>query len=392
VNNINVPYCRKCVSAFVLAFFTTVSVYGQEARMPNSIAGNSVGSATESAPTAKEPAVPQNVLSAMATLPEADSIVYLSPRRIISDAAPRVLAEKDLAQMREGLAQMKTEIGFDPSGVQYIVFQTRFRKPTADLNFSLPELIVVAGGDFDAEPLIAYAKNILKDKLHTESYGSRTIGIITIDEIAKQAEQTPFLKSYSEMAIASLNGNTIVAGTTNYVKAAIDARDGRGRINPDLLNSLMRDPAALASAAGSPWTAFAKTFALLGTENNPRTPKCDTKLGDYYASITMDEASFKFRGAMNADNPDTAKIIKSLLSSLLQQATAAIPDKNAQTVLSSLVITPTDNEVVVQADVSQQAVADFIREETKSKKAETTTKPVKPKPRRHRRVRRPARH
>jgi hypothetical protein len=176
-------------------------------------------------------------------------------------------------------------------------------------------------------------------------------------------------------------------GTPAYVKATIDAREGKGRISPDLLNSLMRDPTALASTAGSPWTAFAKTFALLGTENNPRAPKCDSKLGDYYAAITMDRTSFKLRGAMNADNPDTARIVKSLLSSLLEQATGLTTDKNAATVLSSLVITPTETEVLVQADVSPQAVADFIREETKPKKPEATTTSTpasKPKPKRRR--------
>jgi hypothetical protein len=61
--------------------------------------------------------------------------------------------------------------------------------------------------------------------------------------------------------------------------------------------------------------------------------------------------------------------------------------------LSSLVITPTETEVLVQADVSQQAVADFIREETQPKKPEATTMSTaaKPKPKRHRRHRHRAR-
>jgi len=170
----------------------------------------------------------------------------------------------------------------------------------------------------------------------------------------------------------------------------MDAADGKGRINADILNSLMRDPTALLSTAGSPMLAFAKTFALLGTENNPRASRCDSKLGDFYAGITMDATSFKLRGAMNADNPDTAKIIKSLLSSLLQQATSSIKDQKAQSVLSSLVITPTETEVLLQADISQQAVADFIREQAKPKKQEVS-KPVPPKPAtksRHRTTRR----
>ena len=248
--------------------------------------------------------------------------------------------------------------------------------------------MVVASGDINAVALMACAKEAVKGNLRNENYGSKTLTLITIDEFAKEAEKTPLLKSFSEMAIVMLNGNTIAVGTPAYVKAAIDAREGKTRISPDLLNSVMRDPTALASAAGSPWTAFAKTLALLGTENNPRTPKWDSKLGDYYAAITLEGTSFKLRGALNADNPDTAKIIKSLLANLLEQAGGMNTDKNAAAVLSSLVITPTETEVLVQADLSQKAVADFIREETTKPKA--TTK-AKPKPKRHRRHRHRAR-
>jgi hypothetical protein len=295
---------------------------------------------------------------------------------IITEAAGRVMPEKDLADMRKGLAEMKQQLGVDLGNIDYIVLQVRFKKPNANLEFSLPEFMVVASGDFSAEALIQFGKMAAKDKLHDETYASKTLGVITIDDLAKEAEKMPLLKSLSQIAVVALNGNTIAAGTPGYVRAAIDATLGRGRISPELLNSALRDPNALVSMAGSPGTAFAKTFALLGTENNPRAPKCDFKLGDFYSAISMDATSFKLRGAMYADNPDTAKIIKSLLAMGLQQAAGYSKDKTAQAVLSSLVITPTDTEVQVQAEVSQQAVADFIKEQTAPKMQEVTTSPA----------------
>ena len=335
----------------------------------------------------------QNANPALASLPEADSVVYINPHRIIAEAAPRVLPEKELAEMRTGFSEIKKTLGADPTNIDFIVLQVRVRKPNADLSFSLPEFMAVISGDFDGLALLKLLQEAAKDKLRTETYGTKTIYLMTIDEIAKQAEKTPLLKSLSEAAFVLLDGNTIAAGTTSYVKAAIDAREGKNRINPDLLTSALRDPAALVSVAGSPWTAFAKTFALLGTENNPRAPKCDSKLGDYYGAITMDATSFKFRAAMNADNPDTAKIIKSLLASLLQGASSEIKDAKAQSILKAIVITPTETEVLVQADFSQQAVADFIREQSAPKKQEVTTA-TKPTTRtvprrRHRRTTKP---
>ena len=342
---------------FVIGFALTTAARAQESQSLAKNAGPSL-----------PPATLQDVTAAISNLPEADTLTYINPRRIITEAAPRVLREKDLDGMRQGLSELKKSVGIDPATIDYVVLAVRFKKPTADLSFSLPEFMLVASGDFDGAALMQLARQAAKGKMRDEDYGSKTLGLITIDDLAKEAEKTPILKSLSEVAIVSLNGDTIAIGTTAYVKAAIDAAAGKGRISPDLVNSALRDPTALISSAGSPVTAFAKTFALLGTENNPRAPKCDMKLGDFYASLTMDATSFKFRGAMNADNPDTAKIIKSLLSMGLQQATNAIKDSQAQSVLSSLVITPTDTEVLIQADVSQQAVADFIRDQSKPKK------------------------
>jgi hypothetical protein len=290
---------------------------------------------------------------------------------------------------------VKKNAGFDPANIDYVVVQVRFKKPAADLSFSLPEFMLVARGEFDVMALLQLAGEAAKGKMRNETYGSKKLLLMTIEDLAKEAEKTPLLKSLSEVALVALNNDTIAIGTTAYVKAAIDAAEGKGRINPDLLNSVTRDPTALISSAGSPWTAFEKTFALLGTENNPRAARCDTKLGDFYASITMDATSFKLRGAMNADNPDTAKIIKSLLASLLQQATSSIKDSKAQSALSSLVITPTDTEVLLQAEVSQQTVADFIRDETTKKKqaasSPATSAPAKPTPKRRYRTNRRAR-
>ena len=96
--------------------------------------------------------------------------------------------------------------------------------------------------------------------------------------------------------MVALNANTIAVGTPGYLRAAIDAGDGKERISPESLNSLVRDPNALISFAGTPWHSFAKSFGMLGTETNARAPRCDTKIGDFYAALTMDATNFMLRG------------------------------------------------------------------------------------------------
>jgi hypothetical protein len=311
-------------------------------------------------------AVNQNVAAALANLPDADTLIYFNPRRILNDAAPRVITAAELAKMRATFDDLKKGLGVDPSSLDYVVVAMRFHKPSGDLSFVPPEVIAVVSGDFSADSLMTFARLGLQEKARDEKHGTRTMAITKIDPVAAAAEKTPLLKSYSEVGFAALNTNTIALGNIGYLKAAMDAADGTGRISSNAISSLVRDPDALLSAAGSPLVAFAKSFGLLGTQVTPRDPRCETAFGNFYAALTLEGNSFILRGAMNADNPDTARIINGLLSSLLQQAVSSVPDKSTQSVLNGLKLMASENEVVLSAAIPEAMVADLIRQQAKT--------------------------
>jgi hypothetical protein len=131
------------------------------AQSVHGIAGQSLGTSLE--PSTPPKSAYQNVSTSLASLPEADTLLFISPHLIITEAAVRVLPEKDLAGMREGLSEMKKEVGIDLGNIDYIVLQARFKKPNANLDFSLPEFMIVASGDFSAEALIQFARIATKD-------------------------------------------------------------------------------------------------------------------------------------------------------------------------------------------------------------------------------------
>ena len=81
---------------------------------------------------------------------------------------------------------------------------------------------------------------------------------------------------------------------------------------------------------------------------------------------------------MNADNPDTAKIINNLLAALMQQGVSAVPDKQAQSILKSLKMSARDNEVVWEAEIPEKTVTDFLKS-TAKKDAPSVSAP-EPKP------------
>jgi hypothetical protein len=276
--------------------------------------------------------------------------------------------------------EMKKSAGVDPSTIEYLVIAVRFKKPATDLSFVAPDVMAVVGGDFSSESLMSTVQLAMQDKARVEKYGSKSITLMKFDSIAAMTEKTPMLKAYSEIGIVPLSANSLAIGNLSYIKSAIDAADGNGRISAATIESLLRDPNALLSASGTPLAAFAKSIGLVGLENTSRPSRCDTPFGNFYAAVTMTGTNFTFRGAMNADNPDTAKIINNLFTALMQQGIGAVPDKDAQTILKTLKMSARDNEVVWEAEIPEKTVADFLK--STGKKAEPAVsapaaKPVK---------------
>ena len=265
----------------------------------------------------------------------------------------------ELTKMRSTFADLKKSVGVDPSSVEYLVIAVRFNKPASDLSFVAPDVMAVVGGDFSSDSLMTLGQLYLQDKVRVEKYGSKSITLMKVDPIVAEAEKNPILKPYSEIGVVPLSANSLAIGNLRYLKSAIDAADGNGRISAATLESLLRDPNALISASGAPLASFAKSFGLLGLENTSRESRCDTRFGNFYAAVTMTGTNFSLRGAMNADNPDTAKIINSLLSGLMQQGISAVPDKDAQTILQALKMTARESEIVLEADIPEKVVADF---------------------------------
>jgi len=341
--------------------------------------------------TASMPA-PQSVIASLANLPEADLLFFINPQRIINEVLPKVMPAKDLEEMRKGFEAAKQMAGVDPTKVDYIVLAVRVKKPTGELNFQPPEIMAVASGDFSSDALMVLARMASQGKLRDEKYGTKTLGLMTIDPIVKEAEKNPLLKSFTQVGVVTLTPNSIAVGSPTYLRAAIDAGDGKDRISPETLNSLVRDSNALISIAGRPFYGFAKAFGMHGTETTARSPKCDSRIGDFYAAVTMDATNFMLRGAVNEDNPDTAKIFSNLFSGMLRYAASSTKDPAAQSLVNNVVIAAEGDEVIVRADLPQQMVIDMVRKAMAPppKKAESAA-PEKPKPpvRRRRTRRRP---
>ena len=381
---------RKTLNRVAIVLWCALAVpalaVGQQTSTGPAVTVNPQPVTTSSAPA------PQNVIASLSNLPEADVLFFINPQRILNEVVPKVLPAKDVEEMRKGFEMAKQMAGVDPTKVDYIVLAVRVKKPTGDLNFQAPEIMAVASGDFSSEALMTLARMASQGKLRDQKYGNKTLGLMTIDPIVKEAEKNPILKSFTEVGVVTLTPNSIAVGSPSYLRAAIDAGEGKDRITTETLNSLVRDSNVLVSIAGRPFYAFAKAFGMHGTEVTARAPKCDTRLGDFYAAVTMDATNFMLRGAVNEDNPDTAKIFSNLFSGMLRFALSNTKDPAVLSLANNIAIAAEGDEVTVRADLPQQMVIEMVKKAMAPapKKVEPAA-PVKPKtPVRRRRTRRRA--
>jgi hypothetical protein len=315
---------------------------------------------TAATTTTTTTAAAQPVIDSLSTLPEAENIIYLNAPRIVNEAMPRLMPEKQYQEISKGLDQAKAFTGIDVRNLEFIVLTMRFNKPSGGRLFPMPEVMLATRGDFDAKALIGMAMAMSDGKLREEQYGTHSMSILKLEDVAKGSTSNPFGAAFSEIAIAALDPHTLAVGNANYIKAALDAADGRGRIKPETLASVMRAPDALISIAGSPLTAFAKSFGLRIAES--RDPNCMTRFGEFYAALNMDAQNFRLTGAMNADNPDTANIMKNMLSGIFEMAKSSVPDKNAQTLFNQMKMVAEGSEVMVEATIPQEMAAKYVRE------------------------------
>jgi len=381
---------RKTLNRVAIVLWCALAVpalaLGQQTTTGSAVTVNPQPVTTAPAP------IPQNVIATLSNLPEADVLIFINPQRILNEVVPKVMPAKDVEDMRKGFEMAKQMAGVDPTKVDYIVLAIRVKKPTGDLNFQPPEIMAVASGDFSSESLMTLARMASQGKLRDQKYGNKTLGLMTIDPLVKEAEKNPILKSFTEVGVVTLTPNSIAVGSPSYLRAAVDAGEGKDRITAETLNSLVRDSNALISIAGRPFYAFAKAFGMHGTEVAARAPKCDTRLGDFYAAVTMDATNFMLRGAVNEDNPDTAKIFSNLFSGMLRFGLSNIKDPAMQSLANNIAIVAEGDEVIVRADLPQQMVIEMVKKAMAPapRKAETAA-PEKPKaPVRRRRTRRSA--
>ena len=319
---------------------------------------------------------------ALTSLPDSQAVLYVNARRIVNELLPRVMPpaeyQKMVAEVQKG--------GFDVRDLDYVAVAVRFTQPApAD---GLPEFIVVVRGGFNPDALLAIgriaagAENL---KTRQESYGSKTLDIIdtaSVNKIMGDGDKNkgvgvePKSNPYPEIAVTTLDSRTLVAGVPAYVKAAIDAAAGQGRLNSSTLDLAAREPQALWSLTAVIPPTLTDSMHKYGVPANEELDKTIAWMKQISLSQGMDALNLTFHAALLTDQPEHASALSGLarmgLVALQTSLAAEAAKKSGQdaddtrtalSVLRTVVNRTEGSTLVISAAVPVSTVAELVRKQ-----------------------------
>jgi hypothetical protein len=304
----------------------------------------------------------QTSTSTLPNLPESDAVAYINLRRILNDALPRVLPEKQLADMKAGIDKIKQKAGFDLYGIDNAVMAMRVGKVTA--GSPVPEFILAVRGSFNADALVSLMRIALQGKYQEEKYGSKTLTTLKISDLLKSDDgkpTSPLPIPVSEISVTALDAGTLAFGYPNYLKAGIDAQGGQGGIKPELAALVMRDTNALFSIAGLIPPGLLSSLVPKEAQGNEEINKLVSGIDQVYLSLGLDAADFTLLLTIRTATADQANTLSGLAQMGAQALVGGTKDKNIKGLLEALKVTTQGNETQLQTRIPQTVVGDLVR-------------------------------
>lgn len=326
------------------------------------------------------PAQTADARGALASFPDSQAVLYVNARRIVNELLPRVVPPADYQKM---LADAQKG-GFDARDLEYAAIAIRFVDPAPP--GGLPEFLIVVRGGFNADALLtvgriaAGSQNL---KRRQETYGSKTIDILDTssfgdmmggsDDNKGAGGDKPRSNLYPEVAVTTLDSRTLVAGVPAYVRAAIDAAAGQGRLNPSTLDLAAREPQALWSLTAVIPPSLPEYVHKFGVSPNEELDKTLAWIKQINLSQGMDALNLTFHAALLTDEPEHASALNGLVrmglvglqAVLAEQAAkkngkSAADARNALAVLKTVVNRTEGNALVLSATMPVSTVAALV--------------------------------
>ncbi|MFL6212894.1 MAG: hypothetical protein ACJ74J_03270 [Blastocatellia bacterium] len=292
--------------------------------------------------------------SVVANLPESDAVVTINTRRIVGETLPRLLSAEQMAGVQAALAKAKQVAGFDVASIDSAVIGLRLNRSTP---LSAPGMLLVMRGSFNADAIVSLIKIGLKEKIRDEKYGAKTLTLLKLTDLMPTG--TPTGRAV-DIALVALNGSTLMVGATSYVKAALDADSGKGRIKPELVQLLGREPESLVRLAALVPQGMLGNLIPKGGDGGEEIGRLVGSIEQIYLGLNMDAQGFPLTLVLKSNSAENAHAIAGLLQTVAQMGTN-ITDKNLKPIIDALKVTSQETEVQIRTTLPQDMIASFVR-------------------------------
>ncbi len=317
---------------------------------------------TGGAQTGKSTALAQSSsIAPLNLLPPSDLVAFVNVKRLINDAAPKVLADNPakLAEFNAEIDKLKMQTGLDARSFETIAVGLRYQNPSPGVTTA--DTVLIASGTFNAGALLAAGRIAAKGKYQEQKYNDATIYIFSIND---QVNIPGVMKMrVRELAVTTLGTNNLVIGELAAVRATLDADKRRGNENTDLVNLATRTPNALMGFSANVPPSLSKGVNV----GNDEISKLVGSIRQAYGAVGTTANGFDLMAIARTENAGQAVSLSETLTALKQfggMLVGQIPAETrglAQNALDSLKIGAQGNETSLRFELQQSDITTLMR-------------------------------
>lgn len=294
-------------------------------------------------------------------LPPSDLVAFVNVKRLINDAAPKVMADNPtkLAEFNAAIDKLKMQTGLDARSFENVAVSLRYRNPSPGVTTA--DTVVIVSGTFNASTLIAAGRLVSKGKYQEQKYNDATIYTFSVnDQVSILGMMNMRVK---ELAVTTLGTNNLVIGELAAVRATLDANKTRGGSNSDLINLATRTPNSLMGFSANVPPSLSKGVNV----GNDEVSKLVGSIRQAYGAVGTTTNGFELMGIARTENAGQAVSLSETLTTLKQfgaMVVGQLPAETrelAQSALDSLKIGAQGNETSIRFELQQSDITTLMR-------------------------------
>jgi hypothetical protein len=288
-------------------------------------------------------------------------VALVNVARVLDEAMPKLLTENPakLTEVNAELTTFKEQTGLDPRSFDQVALGLSYTYPSEGI--TKITTVAIARGTFNSGAIVAAGRMAANGKYVEQKYQGKTIYLFTMDRQIRLLGLWDL--KVRDLAVTSLDGNTLALGDLESVRGVIDANRTHKHPNAELIALASRDPNAILGFGGNISEALLRNLRI----SNDTVARELTAVRQVYGTLGMTTTDLELMVAARTVDTYSAKNLGDTVEGLKQFGALFInrlsPAKGtlARSALNNLKITTQGNELQIRTAVAQSQVTPLMR-------------------------------